>query len=474
MPDAGSAARKGEAPAARVADGFCFAAVGDFIGPFRPEVPLNNAGFERVCDQLRSADVALGNQEGSIFDLEGFEGHRAAEHGGGYPLSDAVTAQDIRAMGVTVMSKANNHATDWGLEGLRATTRALNAAGIACAGSGPSRAAARAATYLETARGRVAVVSAASTFTPMSEAGNTEDHIRARPGISVLKVRPVVQVGPAEMTALDGLAQALGSSDAPDSWLRRGEGWLQFGEQQFRLGPTTGLVYEVDATDRQEVLRAIRSASQLADFVAFTLHAHESLSGSGCDSRPALFVQAMLRDAVDAGADLVTVTGPHGLRGVEIYRGKPLFHGLGSFFLQLADDRGPTRESARALGVEPQALTKPEAIARQFQLPAEWYDSVVARSHFDGGRLREVRLHPLVLERQPAPRLEGAPRPAPPADALRILERLREECLRWGTQLSIEGDEGVIHITPLPPSSRASTPASPPASPPAPADHADP
>lgn len=443
-PDAGTAAPADEAPAARVSDGFCFAAVGDFIGPFRPEVPLGHAGFERVCKHLRRADVALGNQEGSIFDLDGFEGHRAAEHGGGYPLSDAVTAQDIRAMGITVMSKANNHATDWGLEGLHATTRVLRAAGIACAGSGPSRAAARAAVYLETARGRVAVVSAASTFTPMSEAGDTEDHIRARPGISALKVRPVVRVGPAEMATLNALAQALGASDAPDSWLRRGEGWLRFGDQPFRLAPAAGLDYEVDAADRLEVLRAVRSASQLADFVAFTLHAHESASGSGQDPRPADFVQALLRDAVDAGADLATVTGPHALRGVEIYRGKPLFYGLGSFFLQLADDRGPTRETTRALGVQPGALTKPEAIARQFQLPPDWYDSVVARSHFDGGRLREVRLHPLLLERRPSPRLEGAPRPAPPDDARRILERLREECLRWGTHLRIEGDVGVI------------------------------
>lgn len=433
-----------EAPVATVRDGFCFAAVGDFIGPFRPEVPLHNADFEQVCQHLRTADVALGNQEGSIFDLDGFGGHRAAEHGGGYPLSDAVTAQDIRAMGITVMSKANNHATDWGLEGLRATEQALKAAGIACAGSGASRAAARAAVYLETPRGRVGVVAAASTFTPMSEAGNTEDHIRARPGISAIRARPVVVVPAPEMAAMQALAQALGASDTLDSWFSRSDTELRFGEQRFRLGKAAGLVHDVDESDRREVLRAIRSARQLADFVAFTLHAHESASGSGQDPRPAAFVQSLLREAVDSGADLATVTGPHVLRGVEIYRGKPLFYGLGSFFLQLADDRGPTAETARTLGVDPWALTKPEAIARQFQLPADWYDSVVATSHFHAGRLREVRLHPLVLDRKPAPRLEGAPRPAPPADAQRILERLRQDCLRWGTALAIENGVGVI------------------------------
>ena len=435
-----------EAAVATVRDGFCFAAVGDFIGPFRPEVPLHNADFEQVCQHLRAADVALGNQEGSIFDLDGFGGHRAAEHGGGYPLSDAVTAHDIRAMGITVMSKANNHATDWGLEGLRATEQTLKLAGIACAGSGASRAAARAAVYLETPRGRVGVVAAASTFTPMSEAGNTDDHIRARPGISAVRARPVVLVPASEMAAMQALAQALGACDTPDSWLSRSDTELRFGEQRFRLGTAAGLTYDVDESDRREVLRAVRSARQLADFVAFTLHAHESASGSGQDRRPAAFVQALLREAVDAGADLATVTGPHVLRGVEIYRGKPLFYGLGSFFLQLADDRGPSADTARALGVDPLALTKPEAIARQFQLPADWYDSVVATSHFHAGRLSEVRLHPLVLNREPAPRLEGAPRPAPPADAHRILEQLRQDCLQWGTTLAIENGVGVIRV----------------------------
>jgi poly-gamma-glutamate synthesis protein (capsule biosynthesis protein) len=35
--------------------------------------------------------------------------------------------------------------------------------------------------------------------------------------------------------------------------------------------------------------------------------------------------------AVDAGADIVVGHHAHILRGVEIYRGKPIFHGLGNF-----------------------------------------------------------------------------------------------------------------------------------------------
>jgi poly-gamma-glutamate synthesis protein (capsule biosynthesis protein) len=156
----------------------------------------------------------------------------------------------------------------------------------------------------------------------------------------------------------------------------------------------------------------------------------------------------LLREAIDAGADIVTVTGPRTLRGIEVYQGRPIFYGLGSFFLQLADDRGPMSDTARAAGVDPLACTKPEFIARQFQLPEDWYDSVVAVSRFQGGRVAEVRLHPLVLERRPSPCLEGAPRPAPPAQAQRILERLRQDSLPWGTNLTLEDGVGVIRIDP--------------------------
>jgi poly-gamma-glutamate capsule biosynthesis protein CapA/YwtB (metallophosphatase superfamily) len=45
--------------------------------------------------------------------------------------------------GFDIMSRANNHATDWGLEGMRVTIDALNATGIVHAGVGENRATAR-------------------------------------------------------------------------------------------------------------------------------------------------------------------------------------------------------------------------------------------------------------------------------------------------------------------------------------------
>ena len=49
---------------------------------------------------------------------------------------EAAQAADMKALGVDMVSVANNHSTDWGPEGLLETSRLLDEAGIAHAGGG--------------------------------------------------------------------------------------------------------------------------------------------------------------------------------------------------------------------------------------------------------------------------------------------------------------------------------------------------
>src|SRR3546814_15430533 len=49
---------------------------------------------------------------------------------------------------------------------------------------------------------------------------------------------------------------------------------------------------------------------------------------------PPNFLKTLFHDVVDAGADVVVGGGPHSLRGIEIYQGKPIFYGIGVFFLR--------------------------------------------------------------------------------------------------------------------------------------------
>src|SRR5918912_1709475 len=70
---------------------------------------------------------------------------------------------------------------------MRLTTRYVAAAGLVQAGFGESLREAREAKYLETAKGRVALISLASTFPDPSRAGVSWGDTRARPGLNPLR-----------------------------------------------------------------------------------------------------------------------------------------------------------------------------------------------------------------------------------------------------------------------------------------------
>ena len=65
-----------------------------------------------------------------------------------------------------------------------------------------------------------------------------------------------------------------------------------------------------------------------AAWVVVSLHAHEQ---GATKEAPAGFIGVFARRMIDEGADVVVGHGPHLLRGMEIYRGKPIFYSLGNF-----------------------------------------------------------------------------------------------------------------------------------------------
>ncbi len=118
-----AAAAAAPASSLQVPEGFIFAAGGDMIGPYHDFPKPQDPGFAQVAALFRGADLGYANQEGSIFEIKDFRGYPAAENGGGYPLQRSAFARDIKGMGISLVSKANNHATDWGSDGLAAHFR---------------------------------------------------------------------------------------------------------------------------------------------------------------------------------------------------------------------------------------------------------------------------------------------------------------------------------------------------------------
>jgi poly-gamma-glutamate synthesis protein (capsule biosynthesis protein) len=424
---------------------FVLVAGGDMIGPYRTMKDIDDAGFKTVAGWFQTADVGFANQEGAIFDLATFSGYPSAENGGGYPVAPSALAQDYRDMGIKVVSKANNHGIDWGSEGMAATLKSLASVGIAQAGGGLSDSAARAAGYVVTPRGKAALISTASTFPPAAVAGPaiTRRGLTSRPraGISAVHTRLIRLVTADQLAQLRGIA-------GPIAFKAGASGnEVRISDQYFRTAEHEGTTMEADPADVRAVLGAIAQARRNADFVVFAIHAHETAGDdddippvdfepmvlhraneapSPDDPRPADFEPALFHQAIDSGADVVIRTGPHVMNGIETYKGKPIFYGLGSLFFVFGPRRG---------------YTAPSGQVKKF--PDEWYETVVPEVRFRNGQLSEIRLHPITIESSSAPS-DGYPHPAPAAEGRRILERLRTLSAAFGTTVTIEGDVGVI------------------------------
>jgi poly-gamma-glutamate synthesis protein (capsule biosynthesis protein) len=426
-------------------DGFIFTAGGDMIGPRGSLATALETDFSEIAGLFRDADLGVANLEGAIFDLATFRGFPAAETGGGYPVYPVTLPAELASIGIRAVANANNHATDWGADGLLATLGNLDAAGIRYAGTGPGPDAARAPAYIETPKGTAALVGAATTYPPMSVAGPsvTRGGVTSapRPGISAVRVRKIRRILEEDLESLSRIAGPL-ARDVPG---RPGE--LRIDDQVFRAATERGFEWETNPEDEAAVLGSIREAGAKADFVAFMIHSHETAghvddipladyelavlhkaneAPSPDEPAPAAFQPELFRKAIDAGADAVIRTGPHAIGGIEIYNGRPIYYSLGSLFLLFCGDR-----TYRAPGGQIK------------ELPEEWYETIVPVARYERGRLAEIRVHPAVIQWDPGP-LCSVPRPANAEEAGRILHRLKQRSAPFGTEVLIRGNLGVI------------------------------
>lgn len=423
---------------------FTLVVIGDMLYS-HPLADSPDKELQQVIEIVRSGDFAVSNQEGVFLDVEAFQG---TGYGSGQLWGEAALARDMKAMGVDLISVANNHATDFGFEGLLETMRLLDDAGVVHAGGGRNLEEARNAGFLDTPNGRVALVAAASTYKPNARANDAFGELNARPGISTLRLRTVNLVTPEEFAMVRRLATLRASPREPAP--AEGAKEIEFGGQVYRVGQGALVSYEMELYDHAGLLKAVRDAKAQSDLTLFAMHAHESPTGLDDDTpAPPDFLSRLFHNAVDAGADVVVGGGPHSLRGIEIYRGRPIFHGVGVFYIsgeikalqETALQVFPDPETGRAPAPKPE-----EQSVRAGGNPASWYDGLVAAVDYQDGRARRVRLYPLDVGNTYDRSRRGIPHLADPRTARRILENLQEWSAPFGTRMTFDGSVGIITI----------------------------
>ena len=435
---------------------FVLASVGDLMIR-RPASQLADPEVQSVLDVIRGADLAVGNMEGELANLKEFKG----------PLNGFVgsheVAEDLKLMGFDMVNRAQNHLLDSEIDGMFSTNALLDKAGIVHAGSGKNLQEAAAPAFLELPKGRAALVGTHAPIFPEHyrlAATPRIGNLGGRPGLNMLNYSETILVSEQQFAALQQVRQGFlpyrDNYDNPRPIINTpSNADLIFpasssGRNDPKYRAIKGdevpgtVVYTMNDNDLDRILRNVRNARQLGDFVIAAAHIHQSqsiLEFQHLSTQPPEFYIELAHQAIDAGADAFIGTGVQTLRGIEIYKGKPIFYGLGEFF------REAQWELELVVGAEESDPTRRmQQFSRNFGGSTQSLESLVTTSHYEDGELKEVRLYPTELGiNSPDSRL-GIPRMAEEQHAQKILERVARLSDQWGTKIHIERNIGVIQI----------------------------
>ena len=367
-------------------------AVGDMIfnQPITQLPQPERAGLFRL---MQEADLAYGNMEFSLNDRPELQ----------RPFYNFRAPRDFRwelaRTGINLVSQANNHALDFGPEGLKECLQALDQANITHAGAGTTLAEAHAPGTLELAghKTRVALLSYMRYWTAKYRSKDA-----SAPSLATIDPAVILVAKDGKVEAVEGPQEA-----------------------------------DVKTMEDDIVL-----ARRHADLLLVSLHNHDVTHhrAYGIQDTTPPNEEIMFRRAVEAGADFVLGTGPHVLRGIEIYKGRPIFYSLGDFIYQY---RTPERIPADILHQRDIEMPRPTNVSvwdrRESQ---EVLQTVMVRMVTNQGKLKRIQLLPITIDDEGS--LYGVPRLANSQRGAEILALMQKLSAPYGTKIVIKGWYGEV------------------------------
>jgi poly-gamma-glutamate capsule biosynthesis protein CapA/YwtB (metallophosphatase superfamily) len=436
---------------------FTMALTGDSLITMKLSVHTDQP-FLKMIELIRGADVAFTNLEMLLHD---YEPYPSTESGGTYMRADPEIAKELVWAGFDMVARANNHTGDFGVEGARLTTKHVAAAGLVQAGFGESLREAREARFLDTENGRVALISTSSTFPDQSRAGTSWGDTRARPGLNPLRFTTTQVVTREQFDALRsaltgaGIGTGRGGGGAEEGEARPAGGAqtsMMLNGRRIVAGDKPGVHTEALKEDLEAMAAVVRNASKVADYTIVNSHTHE---GGAERYYPPEFFVTFAHAMIDAGADVVTASGPHVLRGVEIYRAKPILYGLANFVFenetllrQPPENYAPlgmTLESGAGVGDFNERRSNNDTIG--FPADHRYWESVIAMPRFSGKQLVELKLYPITLGfKKPRPQ-RGWPMLADAETGRKIVEDVAKFSEPFGTKVEFRDGVGAVGVT---------------------------
>lgn len=426
------------------------AATGDAIVTHRIAINASQE-FTDLVKILRAADATITNVE-MVFP--GTDRHPSTTMHG-TPLGvEPDMLSELEWLGVDLYGMANNHATDYGTDGLVASIEELERRRLPYAGVGRTLREARAPRYLDTPDGRVALVAAGSSNARLSAAADPGIGDAGRAGISPIRLVKTHYVARERFDEFRRILADTGVDVASRGTTAPGIHFPYPDRNIYEPPPPDGLAIEgvhfapadtprvqTDAleADVEALQRVVAEASRQADIVVASLHCHEGIQGGWNSEMPAEFLRPLAHSLIESGANAVVAHGPHMLRGVEIHRGRPICYSLGNFIFNLEAIPSFPVEVYLQQGMSPDSTPADlyDIVTGYVDEPRFW-ESVVAQFTFSNGELTKTELTPIVLGRDQPRSRRGCPTLTSAERGAEILDRLRSLSTDFGADIEIE------------------------------------
>ena len=426
-----------------------FTACGDALIMHR--LPENYPGQMQIQEYLKTGDFRIVNLETTITDKNCYP---STFSGGTWLTAEAPVLDDLLDFGFNLWGIANNHMLDYSYPGLFQTLSALRQRGIAFTGAGESLEKASKAAIAESAAGRTALIALTSTFDDSARAGIQGPYLPARPGINPMRFEQKYLLNQAHMDQLKEIADVCNVNVKNKRRLKTGyklqesNDIFEFKDMKFCLNAQEGKITIPSTVDLNRTIRAIEELKRDVEHVVVMFHSHEMKD----DNMESIedFVQECPHAFIDAGASLVLGGGCHQLKGIELYKGKPVFYSLGNFIYQneFVDVLPPDFMDKYKL---PYTTTAREAIAYRKskaknggQQSKENFLSVLPRVVMEGGQCISIEMLPISLGYEQVRSFKAIPGPADETDSNLIYQTLARLSEPFGTEMYMEN--GLIKI----------------------------
>ena len=331
-------------------------AVGDVAAFFKNPESM----FAHTSSILNEADITFGQNERHYTDR-----YSEKDLLPGVPLTEIAPLEHAAALklgGFDVMSFASNHCMDLGPDVMMETIGVLKNLGFAVIGAGANIAEARKPAFIERKGVRMGFLAYCSVLRNNYQAGPTS-------------------AGAAPMRA-----------------------YTHYLQTDYQPGTAPTILTFPYKDDLEALLDDVKKARAQCDVLALSMH----WGLHGVKGAIAMYQKEVAYAAIDAGVDIILGHHPHRLKGIEVYKGNPIFYSLGNFCFDQPRwvlDEGRKRSPEHAAHMDKYGFRTDPEWDEWYAVPAENRKSMLVKCDIVDKKIRRVCFLPIMINNKAQPRV---------------------------------------------------------------------